>query len=525
VPILSLPPPVLSVLSALPLVTLLGGLVGLNWSARRSAIAGFLVAVGIGVLFFGMGPQGLGVAIVKGLLLALVVLLVVWFALLLFSIVDRLGAIESIGAAMVNATDVPTIRALMIGWGFSGFLQGIAGFGAPVASVVPLLAVAGFEAVPSIAAAMVGHSWAITFGSVGSSFLAIQLVTRLPGETLAPWIAGLFALPILLTGISVLHILLGWDGVRRGLAVVVPVAAGMAVTMWVVAGPLQAGPIASTVPALVACGMLWLFGRRHPATGELKQAKVSFHLAFLPYYLLILLTLATQVGPLADFARSVSLGFDFPATRTALGYQVSPEAGYPRLRILTHPAAIITFGIIGTMLVYRAKGLWPSRTLRSGLVLTFRRSIVSSTAVAFMVTMALVMTDSGMTRALAEGVRALAGPAFPLLSPFLGVLGAFMTGSNTNSNIMMGGLQRQTAEALFPLDVLAVVLIAAAQTVGGSLGSGVSPDKAVIGAAVAGVTGQEGRISRRAVPYGLLTVAVVGVEVLLLATVFTWVGR
>jgi L-lactate permease len=53
----------------------------------------------------------------------------------------------------------------------------------------------------------------------------------------------------------------------------------------------------------------------------------------------------------------------------------------------------------------------------------------------------------------------------------------------------------------------------------------VSPDKAVIGAAVAGVTGQEGRISRRAVPYGLLTVAVVGIEVLLLATVFSWVGR
>jgi lactate permease len=515
-----LPPAVLWLLSALPLVTLLGGLVGLNWSARRSAIGGFLVAVGLGVLFFGMGPLGLGVAIVKGLLLALVVLLVVWFALLLFSIVDRLGAIESIGAAMVNATDVPTVRALMISWGFSGFLQGIAGFGAPVASVVPLLRVAGFEAVPSIAAAMVGHSWAITFGSVGSSFLAIQLVTRLPGDVLAPWIAGLFALPILLTGLSVLHILQGSEGVRRGLAVIIPVASGMAVTMWVVAS-LGAGPIASTVPALVGCGMLWLFGRRHPATGELKPVKLSFHLAFLPYYLLSALTIATQVGPLADLTRGVSLGFDFPATRTSLGYQVLAETGYPKLRILSHPASIITFGVIGTMLVYRAKGLWPTRTLRAGLVLTYRRSIVSSTAVAFMVTMALVMTDSGMTRSLADGVRTLAGPAFPLLSPFLGVLGAFMTGSNTNSNVMMGALQVETAAALG----LAPALIAAAQTVGGSLGSGVSPDKAVIGAAVAGITGQEGRISRRAVPYNLLTVAVVGLEVLLLATVFSWVGR
>ncbi len=515
-----LPSAVLSILAALPLVVLLGGLVGLNWSARRSAITACLLAIVLGAACFGIQPVGLGVAIVKGLLLAVVVLLVVWFALLLYSIVEKLGAIESIGAAMVNATGVPTVRALMISWGFSGFLQGIAGFGAPVASVVPLLGVAGFPAVPSIAAAMVGHSWAITFGSVGSSYIAIQLVTRLPGEAVAPWIAGLFALPILLTGISVLHILLGWDGVRRGALIVLPVAGVMAAAMWVVASA-GAGPIASTVPALLGCGLLWLLGRRHPLTEEAKPMKLSFHLAFLPYYLLIAFTIATQVGPIGELVRRVSLGFDLPATATVLGYQVPGESNYPRLRILTHPAAIITLGIIGTMIVYRAKGLWPTGTLRSGLKLTYRRSTASSTAVAFMVTMALVMTDSGMTRGLAEGIRALAGPAFPLLSPFLGVLGAFMTGSNTNSNVMMGALQVETAAALGLLPVL----IAAAQTVGGSLGSGVSPDKAVIGAAITGVQGQEGAISRRAVPYALIIVLVVGVEVTVIATVLSAGGR
>jgi lactate permease len=514
VPIVLLPPAALSLLAAVPIATLLGGLVGLNWSARKSAIVAWGLAVVLGVAFFGIAVDGLLVATVKGLCLALVVLLVVWFALLLYSIVDRLGAIESIGAAMVNATDIPGVRALMIAWGFSGFLQGIAGFGAPVAAVVPLLAVAGFTAVPSVAAAMVGHSWAITFGSVGSSYLAIQLVTGIPGEVIAPWIAGLFALPILMTGLSVLHILLGWEGVRRSGWLVVPVAAAMAAIMWILAR-LGAGPIASTVPALCGCGLLWLIGRRYPATGELKMAKLGFHLAFLPYYLLIVLTILTQVGPIAGLAKSVSLGIDLPGTATSLGFQVPAETNYPKLRIFTHPAMIIVFGILGTMLVYRAKGLWPAGTLRGGLRLTYRRSVVSSTAVAFMVVMALVMTDAGMTSSLAEGIRALSGPAFPLLSPFLGVLGAFMTGSNTNSNVLMGALQKHTADAL----LLMPALIAAAQTVGGSLGSGVSPDKAVIGASILGVQGQEGAISRRAVPYTLMIVAMVGVEVIILTLV------
>jgi lactate permease len=130
-----------------------------------------------------------------------------------------------------------------------------------------------------------------------------------------------------------------------------------------------------------------------------------------------------------------------------------------------------------------------------------------------LVLMALVMTDSGMARSIAEGVRAIAGQYFPLLSPFIGVLGAFMTGSNTNSNIMMGALQVETANALG----LSPILIAAAQTVGGSLGSGISPDKSVIGSSVAGVQGQEGAITRRALPYGMIGVAMVGIQVLVLA--------
>ena len=512
IPSVTLPPPVLSALSALPIVALLGGLVALNWPARRASIVAFLLAAVIATLFFGMQVEGLLYALAKGVLLSLVVLLVVWSALLLYTLVDRLGAIAVIGSAMASAAGRPAAQALMIGWGFSGFLQGIAGFGAPVASVVPLLKSAGFEAERSIAGAMVGHSWAITFGSMGSSYLAILLVTRLPADAVAPWTAFLFAIPITATGLAVLHILLGRDGVRQGWHIALTAGLVMALGMWVVAS-LGAAQIASTVPALLGCGVIWLLARRGTRV-EVGERKLSFHTAFLPYYVLIGLTFATQFGPLAEFVRGMILGVDFPATTTALGYQVVAEPNYPKLRILSHPATIIAIAIVVMMVVYRQLGIWPSGTLRSALVLTYKRSTASSTAVAFMVMMALVMSDSGMTRALADAIRNGAGAAFPVLAPYLGVLGAFMTGSNTNSNVTMGLLQLETALALG----LPPVLIAAAQTVGGALGSGVSPDKAVLGSAVAGTPGREAAITRRAVPYSLVIVGIVGVEVFVLAS-------
>ncbi len=116
-----------------------------------------------------------------------------------------------------------------------------------------------------------------------------------------------------------------------------------------------------------------------------------------------------------------------------------------------------------------------------------------------------------MAAVLAQAAETLGKHLYLLASPFVGLLGAFVTGSNTNSNVMFGPLQLYASEAL----ALSTVLVAAAQTLGGSIGSGVAPDKALIGVSVVGKGVAEGEVMRRALPYGLLTVFVVGLEVLL----------
>jgi lactate permease len=121
--------------------------------------------------------------------------------------------------------------------------------------------------------------------------------------------------------------------------------------------------------------------------------------------------------------------------------------------------------------------------------------------------MAALMQDAGMTHALAALLATATGQAFPLAAPAIGALGAFVTGSNTNSNVLFASLQARTA-SLLGVNQLAIL---AAQNAGAATGSVFSPAKIVVGCSTAGMTGQEGAALRLTMRYGLVLVAAAGV--------------
>jgi lactate permease len=112
-----------------------------------------------------------------------------------------------------------------------------------------------------------------------------------------------------------------------------------------------------------------------------------------------------------------------------------------------------------------------------------------------------------MTYFLAQGISRSVGAAFPIFSPLIGVLGAFMTGSNTNSNVIFAPLQKQAAELIG----ISVFIILGAQTTGGSLGSMLAPAKIIVGCSTAGLAGREGDVLKKTLLPGLLIAAFVGV--------------
>jgi lactate permease len=140
--------------------------------------------------------------------------------------------------------------------------------------------------------------------------------------------------------------------------------------------------------------------------------------------------------------------------------------------------------------------------------------MASSVSIISMLTMAVVMEHAGMTDALARGLADHVGSFFPFVSPWIGALGAFMTGSTTNSNVVFGALQMRTAELLG----FAVAIILAAQTAGASVASVMAPAKVVVGASTAGMAGREGEVMRKLIGYVVILVLLISI----LAMLWVW---
>ena len=510
-------------LAASPVVFLVAAIVWLSWSVPRVGAGACVLALALALLVFGAEPGHAAIAAAKGISLSLFVLTIVWTSVYLYNVLDRLKAIDAIGRSMAALAGDGLAQALIIGWGFSSFIQGITGFGVPVAVAAPLLIMLGFSPARAAAMALVGHGWAVTFGSMASSYYTIQLVTGIEGEVIAPHMALLFAPVIVASGALVAHIQGGMPAVWRSLPLVLVAGSMMAGAMYVLA-LLGAPQIASTVPGILGMVAMALLARtplllpapRVAAAGaqegeadaEPPSKPMPLVLALLPYLLLVTLSVISQIGPVMEAVSGLRLAADYPGFTTQQGFVVEPANDYAPISLLNHPAPLIVMSTLASVLAYAATGWWRSGVARESVRLTYRQSRSSTLSVTTMVVMAVVMADTGMTVLLAEGIASVSGPLFPLVSPFIGLLGSFMSGSNTNSNVMFGLLQMETARALG----IGAVTISSIQSIGASVGSSMAPAKVLVAAAVVGLGGQERSIFRGVIPYIIALVLLAGVE-------------
>ena len=493
-------------LALTPILLIFFLMVGLRWGAARAGGAGYLVALLIAILFFGAGPELLAYAHAKALLLSVDVLLIIWAAFLVYRVADEAGAIRVIGQALPHLTNDKGMQALIIGWVFASFLQGVGGFGVPVAVVAPILVGLGFTPLAAVVIPSIGHGWAVTFGSLGSSFQALMSATGLPDSILTPPTALFLGIAGLAAGWMVAHAAGGWQAWRRLFWAVVLLGIVMGVVQYLVAvGGVW--NIAAFSGSLAGMAMAYPIARRY--RGEQRE---NGHLdgrallvALSGYALLIAIILAVQLIPsLNDFLGQVVVQVKFPEVRTALGY-VTPAGAGRKIPIFRHTGTVLVYAAILAYLLYRRAGLYKSGAVGRILDGTLRRVMSSSVSIASMVALAVIMEHAGMTDLLARGLAEGMGSLFPLVAPWIGGLGAFMTGSNTNSNVVFGALQMKTAGLLG----FSVPFILAAQTAGAGLGSVLAPTKVVVGASTAGMAGREGDIMRQLLVYTGLLVALV----------------
>jgi lactate permease len=351
-------------------------------------------------------------------------------------------------------------------------------------------------------------------------------VTGLSGEELAPLSALLMGISAFPSGMLVAVIGNGWKSFKRALPPVLILAGVMGTVQYLLAtnglwtlGSTGAGLVGILVGLLLVRLPAY---RGAGAAVEIAEAEqdntgASLWLALFGYGLLVVLAFAVNlIKPVQAFLSRVVLTLDFPTVTTALGWVTEGGPGR-KIPVFAHPGAILLYTCLIAYLVYRSTGTIKAGSLPRILNRVLHSGVNSSLGILAMVGVASIMLHSGMTTLLAEGLSVSFGEkVYPAIAPFIGALGAFITGSNTNSNVLFGALQQNSAALLN----LSAPLILAAQTAGGSLGSVLAPAKVIVGCSTVGLSGEEGRVMRKLLGYGLITIGTVA----LAAFLINWFG-
>ena len=506
-------------LSLSPLLLFMFLMIGKKWSGSKAGLVSWLYTLVIAFAFFGANLPLFGYAQFKAVFLAGDVLLIIWMALLFFHISNYAGAINVIGGALSNLTSNTIIQVLLLSWLFSSFLQGLGGFGVPVAVTAPLLMGLGINPIDAVVMASIGHGWAVTFGSMGSSFQTMMALSDYSGLVLAPDTAILLGAASILSGVLIAHIHSGFKAVLKNLPFIVGIGIVLGGTQyWLATHGLWT--VAATGAAMAALGVTFLLvqagiikkGEKQPS-GE-NSDKPSILLSLSMYLVLVLLSFAVNlIEPLNQFLGQIKLTYLFPQITSNLGWVTPSEYGRT-IRIFTHPSMILLVASLIAFIFYTKKKYLNKESRHAILQSVKKSGVKTSVAIFFTVSMAVLMSHTGMITILAQGLSSLfSSTLYPAITPFIGALGAFISGSNNNSNILFTKLHMQTAQ-LLGLDV---TLILAAQSAGGALGSIFAPAKVIVGCSTVGLAGKEGKVLGKVIRYGVILVAFVAILALLLA--------
>jgi lactate permease len=481
------------------------------------------------------------VATAKGMWNAVFVLYVVWSALLLYLVTLRAGGFDALRRGFMEFSRNELFLVLAIGWVFSTFFQGVAGFGAPIAVTAPLLFGIGMRPVYAVLIPLIAHTFAKMFGTLGVGWLAMLRVAEvtdplrtaveaaillglvnLLGGLYVTWIYGrrralLHGLPLILIITAI------QGGVQLGMMYInQELSMFIAGTVCLVAlYPLSrwkryAEPAASIIDRPV---MLDKPGAPKPAASSASGQKsaMGLGLALFPYiFMTIIALLASGVGPINDVLRQFRVGLSFPALEAGFGRIIGAAAPYSPFAFFTHPGTYVMVTALVSLAVYRWKGFYKSAGAEEPSLLAnlVKDSVPSSIAIASFMVMSKVMDYSGQTSVLALGLASVASVhSYAFLAGWVGILGGLLTFSSTAANILFSQLQVQAAEALPGLNISTVL---AAQAAGGTVGTVIAPANIVIGTGALRIPGQEGVILRYALQWTIGTGVIIGIATVIL---------
>lgn len=518
------------IMAFLPIITLLVLMIKFNWGATEAAPVGLLITVVTGLVFYKADIRLIAAESAKGVWNALIILIIVWTAILMYQVGDEAKAFLVIRNGMRKLLPNELLLVLAMGWIFESFLQGITGFGVPVAVGAPLLIGIGVKPMWAVIIPLFGQAWGNTFGTLGAAWDSLAMSAGLTAGSKEYLVTALWTAAFIWFWNAVGGFATCWFyGKGKALKKGLPAVVLMAVIQG--GGELLLSQVNTTiccfVPACVSLIVILLLGRTkmyreewsvedspimnrefagESSTGD-APSDMTLIQAFVPYFLLSALTLIVLlVKPINSLLGQISFGLSFPETSTGYGYVNAAVEKFSPLAPFTHASMFLFVSAIIGLIYYRKHGWIKEGGVKRVFVKSVSMTMPSGIAVIGLVIMSKIMDGTGQTVVLANGIAKVLGRIYVILAPFVGLLGTFMTGSNMSSNILFGGFQMTTAE-LLKVNSAAIL---GAQSAGGAIGSAVSPSKIILGTTTANILGSEGEVLKRIIVITVPTTIVIG---------------
>jgi lactate permease len=535
--------------AAIPIVVLflmLGVFRKPAWMSAMSALASALI---VSLVVYGMPAQLALISAIYGAAFGVFpIAWIVFASIMLYRVAVDTGKFEIIKDSIGGLTTDRRLQAMFIAFSFGAFIEGAAGFGAPVAVSGAMLAGLGFNPFYAAGICLLANTAPVAFGSIGIPVTTLANVTGLPVLPLSAMVGQLCAMiSIIIPG----YLIVVMAGGRRAMEVMPAIIAcgvSFAAVQFYVSrnmGPELTDILSSLacIVVMVAVLKLWkpanimrLEGDKPITAAASKHTPGEVFMAWVPYLLLVVFVLiwgepsikptinrlgdsllpevfstVAGTGPLAE--RLMVPGLHNLITRIPPVVPApAPYAALYELNWLSASGTACLFAIIATAIVLRVR---PGKVV-STYVDTFKQLKLAILTIACMLGLAYVMNYSGMTSTLGLALAA-SGVAFPFFSAVVGWLGVFLTGSDTSANALFGNLQVVTANALG----MNPILTASVNSAAGVMGKMISIQSIAVAVAATGMTtADESRLFRFTIKHSIMLMALMGVISMFYAYVF-----
>lgn len=522
--------PLSALVAAIPVIFIFWALIK-KMKGYITSLLALAIAIFIALLIYGMPLKLAMLSTLHGSLYGLFpISWIIISAVFLFNVTVKSGQFEVIKSFMASITPDRRLQALLIAFSFGAFLEGAAGFGAPVAISGAMLVGLGFNPLYAAGLCLIANTAPVAFGSVGTPIIMASRMSDIPELAISQMVGRTLPLLSLLIPFYLVTLMSGFKKSLEVMPAILVSGISFAFVQWFTSnymGPMLPDILAGIASILSLLFLLkywkpksiWRF-KEEPSlqtSVEIKYTSLQILRAWSPFIIMTLFIIAWGFQPVKDILNSIGfIKFKIPGLDNAI---LQPDGNPLPIKAfdfnyLSTPGTAVVFA---TLISIPLIGI----SIRESIKIfgaTLKQLMFPIITIAAVVGYAFIANYAGMSITMA-GALASTGVLFPFFSPILGWLGVFLTGSDTSANALFGKLQAQTADTL-GFDPLVTV---SANATGGVTGKMISPQSIAVGAAAVGLVGKESDLFRFTFKHSFIMLFIVCVLTCLQVYVMKWV--